>query len=374
MKDNLVKTAVAITFLFLSSTLVSICSAEDYGISFEILPRPAGNTTYVTNVAIPVYLHEYYEQKSHRLMSSSDFPSFVTPYSLKPIADRLLEICETDGDFTNAVLMLVHQLTYVETIQPKYPVETLVDGKGDCDLFSFTAASIMKAGGFDVVLLYYEEQSHMNLGVYLSNSPVDTRERVYYVTDGGKKYYVAECTGENWKEGWRVGECPDDLREVSAEVISLENVELIEPGQVSASFTVLEPSIILLEVTPTFCFQNGMVSVRGHLNPELENENITLYATINNSPWIVLGTAFTQPGGGFEYLCKAEVSGSYTIRAAWSGNHEFESTVSSMNNVIVIPFFLGLLAGIGILAGVISLFVVFLTRRSQKEARLIDFE
>lgn len=374
MKDNLAKTAVAITFLFLSLTVVSICSAEDYEISFEILPRPDGNTTYVTNVAIPVYLHEYYEQKSHRLTSSSDFPSFVTPYSLKPIAARLWEICETDEDFTNAVLMIVHQLTYVETTQTKYPVETIVDGKGDCDLFSFTAASIIKAGGLDVVLLYYEEQSHMNLGVHLSNSPVDTRERVYYVTDDGKKYYVAECTGENWKEGWRVGECPDDLREVSAEVISLENVELIEPGQVSASFIVLEPSTVLLEVTPTLCFQNGLISIRGHLDPELENENITLYATINNSPWIVLGTTLTQPGGGFEHLCKTEIGGSYAIRASWSGNHEFASTVSSTENVIVIPFFLGLLAGIGILAGVISLIVVILTRRSQKEARLIGFE
>ena len=149
MKNNLIKTAVAIAFLFLSLTIVPICLAEDYGRSFEILSRPGGNTTHVINVAIPAYLHEYYEQISHKLTSISDFPSFVTPYSLKPIADRLWEICETDENFANGVLMIVHQLTYVETTQTKYPVETIVDGRGDCDLFSFTAASIMKAGGLE---------------------------------------------------------------------------------------------------------------------------------------------------------------------------------------------------------------------------------
>jgi len=48
-----------------------------------------------------------------------------------------------------------------------------VENEGDCDLFSFVAASTMMAGGLDVVLLLYETQSHMNVGVNLSHEPDD---------------------------------------------------------------------------------------------------------------------------------------------------------------------------------------------------------
>ncbi|MFB3889732.1 MAG: hypothetical protein ACE14S_09595 [Candidatus Bathyarchaeia archaeon] len=144
-----------------------------------------------------------------RSASNADFPKFVTPYALKPVADCLREIYSEDEDFTNGVLVLVHQVEFVEIVRAYYPVETMLRGRGDCDLLSYVAASILKAGGLDVVLLRYLEEEHMNVGVRLAKAPEDARlDGASFFNNDGAKYYVAECTSNNWKEGWRVGECP----------------------------------------------------------------------------------------------------------------------------------------------------------------------
>ncbi len=373
MKATLTKTTILFTIILVAFSTISIGLAQDYTLSYQLLNQPDGKVTYELNVAVPETLHEYYVEKNHRSASSSDFSKFVTPYALKPIADKLWEIYDNEEDFANGVLMIVHQITYVETTPAKYPVETIVDGQGDCDLFSYIAASLMSAGGLDVVLLYYEKQTHMNIGVHLSSAPKDARESVYYVTHDGTRYYVAECTGGNWKDGWRVGECPADLKQVSAEVITLEEAEQVAPGQVSASFTALEPSVLSLEVSPSISIQNGAITIRGQLAPSMLNENVTLYASINSSPWTVIGTAVTQSDGRFEYVWKADVAGLYAIRAAWSGNEMYTGAISPTKSATVIPLFLTVLIGVAVVAAVVGAVAVLAAKHAQQQS-LESFE
>ena len=368
MKPTLTKTTILFAIIFVVFSTMSVGLAQDYTVSYQLLNQPDGKVTYELNVVVPETLHEYYAEKNHRSASSSDFPKFVTAYALKSIADKLWEIYDSEEDFTNGALMIVHQITYVETAPAKYPVETIVDGQGDCDLFSFIAASIMKAGGLDVALLYYEKQTHMNIGVHLSSAPKEARESVYYVTHDGTRYYVAECTGGNWKDGWRVGECPTDLKQVSAEVVTLENAEEMAPGQVSASFTALEPSALSLEVSPSISIQNGAITIRGQLAPTMLNENVTLYASINSSPWTVIGTTVTQSGGRFEYVWTAEMAGLYAIRVAWSGNELYTGAISSTKSATVIPLFLTALIGVAVLAAVIGAVAVLMAKHTQQQS------
>jgi hypothetical protein len=368
MKSTVAKTAILFATTLILFSTISLGTAQDYTLSYQLLNQPEGNVTYELNVVVPEYLHEHYVEKSHRITSSSEFSSLVTPYALQPIADRLWEIYDDEEDFANGVLMIVHQITYVETTPAKYPVETIVDGQGDCDLFSFIAASVIKAGGLNVVLLYYEEQSHMNIGVQLSSAPEDARESVYYVTQDGTRYYVAECTGGNWKEGWRVGECPADLKQVSAEVITLEDAEQVAPGQVSASFTAMEPSVLSLEVSPIISLQNSVIIIGGQLAPEMPNENVTLYAKINSSPWTVIGTVVTQSNGRFEYAWIAETAGSHAIRAGWSGNELYTGAMSSTKSATVIPLFLTALIGVAVIAAVIGVVAVLMAKHTQQQS------
>jgi hypothetical protein len=367
MKSKATKTATLLTTTLIIFSTISLGIAQDHTLSYQLLNHPEGNVTYQLNVVVPDYLHEYYEEQSHRLTSSSEFPKFVTPYALQPIADRLWDIYDDEEDFTNGVLMIMHQITYVETTPGKYPVETMVDGQGDCDLFSFIAASVIKAGGLDVVLLYYEEQGHMNIGVHLSSAPEDARGTVFYVTHDGRRYYVAECTGGNWEDGWRVGECPSDLKQVSAEVVTLENAEEVAPGQVSASFTAMEPSGLSLEVSPIISLQNSAINIAGQLAPEMPNENVTLYAKINSSPWTVIGTVVTQSNGRFEYVWIADIAGSHAIRAGWSGNELYTGAISSAKSATVLPLFLTALIGVAVIAAVVGVVAVIVAKHGQQQ-------
>lgn len=366
MKSAHAKTAIAFTIALIIVSTIAVAHAQDHTITYQLLNHPDGKTTYKLNVAIPETLREYYAEKNHRSASPSDFPKFVTPYALKPIADRLWEIYHDEEDFANGVLMIVHQITYVETKPAKYPVETMVDGQGDCDLFSYIAASIMTAGGLDVVLLYYEKQVHMNIAVHLSSPPEDARENAYYITYSGRRYYIAECTGGNWENGWRVGECPEDLKKVSAKVVTLEDAEQVAPGQVSASFTTVTPSYLSLE-TLNIAIQNSIITIHGQLTPAVPNENVTLYASINGSPLKMIGTTVTQPNGSFKYTWTATTSGLHIVQASWAGNDLYAGALSATETVMVIPLFLTALIGVAIVAVVIGLVAGFMAKHAQQE-------
>jgi hypothetical protein len=360
------KTAITLTIAIIIFANIAIVHAQDYTITYQLLNKPDGKITYKLNIAIPETLREYYAEKNHRSATPSDFPKFVTPYALKPIADRLWEIYHNEEDFANGVLMIVHQITYVETKPAKYPVETMVDGQGDCDLFSYIAASIMIAGGLDVVLLYYEEQTHMNIAAHLAMPPEDARENAYYITHSGRKYYIAECTGGNWENGWRIGECPEDLKKVAAKVITLEDAEQVAPGQVSATFTTVTPSYLTLE-TAAIAIQNGVITINGQLTPTVPSENITLYASLNGSPWKIIGTTVTQPNGHFQYAWTAKDAGLHFIRASWQGNDAYAGAISAEETVIVIPLFLTALIGVAIAAAAIGTVAALMAKHTQQE-------
>lgn len=347
--------------------MVSVCIAQDSQLSYQLLNRVDGNVAYELNVVVPETLLKYYVDKRTDLRISN-FPDFVTPYSLKPIADCLGQVYATEEDFTNGVLMLVHQITYVETTPPRFPVETMVENRGDCDLFSFIAASILEARGIHVVLLYYESISHMNIGVQLSVPPINARDSVYYVTTNGLKYYIAECTGGNWKEGWRVGECPEDCRDVSSEIFTLEEAESVAPGQVSASFNVLEPSTMSLEISSAFLFQNNYVTVRGRISPEMENKNVTIYAKYNLLSWRVIGKISTQSDGSYEFRWIPDDVGICEIQASWSGDGYYTGAMSLTRSAVVVPFFIVMLAVVVVLVVVVSVVAIVVSRQPHQRA------
>ncbi len=368
MKIKYTQAAAAILVVSAVLSTVSVCLADDYAVAYQLLDKLGGTAAYKLNVVIPQSLLEYYSTRSHRSASDRDFAKFVTPYALEPVADNLRELYADDEDFANGALMIVHQIPYEEIVPAKYPLETMADNKGDCDLFAYVAASIMSAGGLTVVLLYYEEEEHMNVGVHLSEAPRDARESVYSVTLDDVAYYVAECTGGNWTYGWRVGECPSSLKNATAQVVTLENSEEVSPGQVSASFAVLEPSTIALEISPSITFPENTLAFSGQLTPAKQDENVTIYVGAVGSTWQVVGTAVTQSDGRFEYVWKTDAAGIYAVRASWAGDDSYRSTISPMKNAVVMPFFLVALIAVAVVVAVVGAFAVFSLKRARQKA------
>jgi len=355
-----------VTLFLLVAFFLPNCFATNYDYTYGLLDHPGGSTNYQLKVSVTPSLYDYYRSKDHNVYSY-DFAKFVTPNSLKPIADDLWSIYSDDEDFANGVLMIVHQIPYMESGPQKCPVETIVENEGDCDLFSFIAASVMKAGGLDVVLLLYETQGHMNVGVHLSHEPDDARSTVYYYSHDGKQYYVAECTGGDWRNGWRVGECPDMLRGASVRIITLDNCEQSSPGQVSSSYGVLASSSLSLAVSSRFVIAGSTVTMGGSLSPALSDKNVTIYISSGGSLWSVLIKVMTDSNGRYSYIWSPPSAGTYSIRASWSGDADYAGADSNAYSLLVVPLE-WLLMGVTVivLLGVL-LVVTILTRRKPPE-------
>jgi hypothetical protein len=205
----------------------------------------------------------------------------------------------------------------------------------------------------------------MNIGVSLSHVPHDAREQAYYVTYNNIRYYLAEVTGGDWQNGWRLGECPDRLKNAPAQVITLENCEQSTYGQVSASYKTLASSTISLIISPTYLIQGGTVTLSGQLSPPLQNRTVTIYIKINNSPWIVLDAITTNHVGCFTYAWNTGDAGICYIRASWSGNNDYAGADSTIQTVTVLSAFFVLLLVITAILVCIGIIVFIMSRQAQ---------
>src|SRR5665647_346708 len=101
MKNIYVRTMSVLVIALVVLSLVPLGKTQDlptdYQSSFLLLNRPDGDVTYELNVTIPQVLYQYYTLQNHALYSDSDFVKFVTPYTLKPIADKLWQIYNNTG-------------------------------------------------------------------------------------------------------------------------------------------------------------------------------------------------------------------------------------------------------------------------------------
>lgn len=364
MKSRLAGAIVVLTVFLALFCLFPDGSSANYTVTYQLLDRGGGSSHYRLNVAVSDSLYQYYVDKDHKLITENDFSKFVTPYAFKPISDCLRQLYDDDEAFVNGVLMIVHQITYEATRPPKYPVETIAAGIGDCDLFSFVAASTIKAGGLDVVLFYYESESHMNVGVSLPQDPVEARSGVEYVMHSGKKFYVAECTGEDWQNGWRVGECPDNLKQASLQVITLEGSESSAPGQVSASYNSLHTSMLSFSSSTSFLIQGGDVTFSGQLSPVMSDANVTIYIKVNGLPWSELVTTQADSTGQFKYVWNAATSGICSVRASWSGDESYAAADSPVRTITVLSLFFVSLLSITVVLVCIGVSIFLLSRRA----------
>ncbi|MFC2095744.1 hypothetical protein ACFLSW_04825 [Candidatus Bipolaricaulota bacterium] len=103
----------------------------------------------------------------------------------------------------NLVIALVQSIPYVgESCEyPRYPLEMLVDGQGDCEDAAILTAALVKNMGFDVVLLAFLEESHMAVGIRVL--PPLHQDLTSYEWNGSLYFYLEPTT-----LGWAIGQIP----------------------------------------------------------------------------------------------------------------------------------------------------------------------
>lgn len=361
-------TLLSFTVLWVILSIVPIsCYAQNYECSYNL----GRNGDAVTlNLSITPSLYEYYQEKPH-ISTPDRFATFVTPYALAQVAEDIRSIFNAPEDYVNGVLMLVHQIPYQIINESEYPVETLIENRGDCDLFSYITASLIKAQSLDVVLFYYQQESHMNIGVSLSTPPDDARTTISYVDHDGSRYYMAECTGGNPENGWRVGECPPELQEAQVTVIELDNSEQTAPGQVYSSFGSLVPSSITLSTATRFIIEGSSVTLRGQVTIPNTTGTVTLFLAAQDD-WSMIDTASLASDGTFMFSWSPMIWGQTSMRASWAGDALYAGAESAIISVFVIPKIV-ILAGIGITVLVALYAIVALKTRNHHDTALESY-
>jgi hypothetical protein len=315
----------------------ALASNYDQTYSFQVQFGLLSQKLYVS---VPPSLYDYYSAKTHRLADDSEYATLVTPDAFQPIAESIRNLTRdkprSDEEFANAVLMLVHQIPY-NISDVKYPVETLIENSGKCDTLSLLAASIMKAGGLDVVLLYFKEVHHINVGVYLPDEPHGTwwwLPPTGYEFDG-KKYWIAECTPAM---EWKVGDVPPLLADEQPWIISLENSEASSPAQVSSKLgSPLNSSSISINLSsdPSDIIDNERtLIISGSISPGYANETVAVYFSQDGISYNACRTE-TDYWGNYSFSWNFTSTGTYYVRTSWSGNSDCAGADSEILTVFL---------------------------------------
>ncbi|MHB9288132.1 hypothetical protein ACKVMT_13970 [Halobacteriales archaeon Cl-PHB] len=136
-----------------------------------------------------------------------------------PVVDAIRDVAGADADAATvrrAATGLVQDLSYVYDAAlgydeyQKYPVETLVEGAGDCEDTSALLAALLDRLGYHVALLALWEADHMAVGV-ATDPPADAT-----TFEAAGTTYVYQETVE---PGWALGEVPPNYAGVDPEVL-----------------------------------------------------------------------------------------------------------------------------------------------------------
>ncbi len=295
-------------------------------------------------VSIPGSLYNYYKNKNHNLFNISEYSNFLTPNIFKSVAENIQKVTDNDSNsdeaFANAVLEIVQQIQY-NSSGAKFPIETLLDYSGDCDPLSLLAASILKAGGLDVVLFYYETSpiSHMNVGVHLAEEPIYLYgKNVFYFEYNDKKYFTVETIADYWK----VGDQPEGLVGIEPIIISLENFDNTSFLQISANLdSPLLPSLISLNLVSDFLkVKEGetFINVSGSISPEYPNQLVFINIVYDSFfSYDIIRSVTTDEFGIYSFVWSFNSSGLYSFQTSWNGFQRYAGSVSDK-----LSFYVGL--------------------------------
>ena len=176
---------------------------------------------YSTQFGIAEDKYWYYKTQE-RGYCCNGWDKFATPNdpTIQTIAKDITDVSISTGDSCKYCIAIdfVQSMIYEYDIDyigkneyPKYPIETIVDGKGDCEDTSFLMASILEAINIDTVILIFSD--HVAVGVWC-NGCTGT-----YYNYNDKKYFFLETTG--YADNWDIGKSWGKYKTESPRIIDV---------------------------------------------------------------------------------------------------------------------------------------------------------
>lgn len=110
------------------------------------------------------------------------FATFIAEEHQEPFFDALLGAFRAIQDerglssdrYAELLTAYVQSIAYKvdpDDLSPKFPVETFVDGSGDCDDKTLLLAALLAREGYDVAILLFEPEQHVALGIRSEDIP-----------------------------------------------------------------------------------------------------------------------------------------------------------------------------------------------------------
>ena len=219
---------VAVTFLIvilllgtaISQALININGGK-YTVTYSWTYK-GSNWTLTEN--IPTATYDSY--RDH--LKTYDFVSYVTVTDslIHIIAEKLKSDANKSGyNMAQFILSFVQNVPYdidqntSGTINyPRYPVETLVDGIGDCKDHSTLYVSLMESVGVNMALLLlvpFSGDRHLAAGIGTEEF-VDHSPSTSFQYDGTNYYYC-----ETTYPGWMIGDMPPIFESYSVQVLPI---------------------------------------------------------------------------------------------------------------------------------------------------------
>ena len=220
-----------------SSQPVSSSFSSDY----DILPSSSSSDHYMRNysweydgyrqsfsLAIPKEYYDFYRSKPH---TGKNLDFYALSENDRQFLGQMIEGFKEQGRRNNFsddqvvlnVIAFVQSMPYTSDSvttgydeYPRYPIETLVDGGGDCEDSSILAMALLSEMGYDTVLIGVS--NHIALGVK-SNGDLPGK---YYEHNGDKYYYV-----ETTNSGHGFGEIPPAYKYLEAEIFVMNPMPFI---------------------------------------------------------------------------------------------------------------------------------------------------
>lgn len=157
------------------------------------------------SITVPEQLYDYYSEKDR--YQTTDYRGYI----LHPLDDmyvealvyefNLIQVDEglSEENKTDLVVSFIQNMEYVLdadskglTEYPRFPVETLVDGGGDCEDTGILMASLLDAMGYNISLILLPD--HLAVGIAVNATGT------HWVYDNVTYYYL-ETTAPGWEEG-----------------------------------------------------------------------------------------------------------------------------------------------------------------------------
>jgi hypothetical protein len=228
-----------------------------------------GGLQWTWNLTIPKLLYNEYQSVpvSERVQNGPAGYGFLCTthdsYVIS-LADALNESATGKGygsyEKVSFILAFVQSLPYTSDFvttgydeYPRFPLETLVDGGGDCEDTSILFATLTLILNYDTIFI--SPPSHYAIGIWGNNLAGS------YYTLHNRTYYYCETTGNNWK----IGQLPDEYKGVSAYLYTINEYAQYSPGQgVSGEdfYPILERLLILLIIVGIGVIGVGYILIR----------------------------------------------------------------------------------------------------------------